>query len=1108
MNSAAELVFQMGQSEDGLLTRVGKQFNMAIPIEKASPLTIDFRKSVDVAAIGIAHLTVGGCFLDANPRLCALLGYAQDELASMDLAEVIHPEDREAMQEGWRQLLTGAAQACSPETRFLHKRGHLLWTHAHVSLVRFSDGRPNYFVAAVQDIEDAKSAEQALLERKAILRATFEQAAIGIAQVDPQGCLMRVNRKFTEIVGYTEEELSRMHFADLSHPEDRHIGLAEFAQSIAGSIATFTVEKRYLRKDKGLRWVRVTGSTVRDAATGAARFTVAVIEDISERKAAEDALRESEARFRVLVEHTAQAVWETEADGSVATDSSSWRAYTGQTPDEWFARGWLNAVHPDEKSEAEECWQRAIRERGALNAEFRLCSADGTWRWTNVRAAPVCGPDGRVRKWVGMNIDISDRKRAEERLHHSEEFHRITAEAAKVGIWEISVDGGLQCTMSPLMSAMLGLAEHKPVYKREEWEANIEPEDREKIYASLYRLFSNQKSEEVLFRVRWRDDSLHYLVARGKVVLDHDGKPNRVFGASIDLTEQRKIQEELHVANERLRLAIESTGDGMWDWDFKCNIGYISDRFKEIIGYAPQDLPDHITAWPATIHPDDEARVMNAYHAYMDGAIPVLATEYRIGCKDGRWKWVLSRGTLVRDERDGKPHRMIGMMTDISERKKADERIWRHANYDSLTQLPNRRLFRDRLEQEVRKAPRTHTAIALLFIDLDRFKQVNDLLGHDAGDLLLMQAARRIEGCVREADTVARLGGDEFTVILSPLDEVDRVERITQDILSALAEPFRIGKEMVYISGSVGISLYPDDAESAEELIRKADQAMYAAKNNGKDQFSYFTRLMDERAHQRLRLINALRRALEMGQFSVAYQPVVELATYRVIKAEALLRWQHPIFGNVEPAYFVPLAEEAGLIKEIGDWIFREAAGSAKRWSQVLGTEFQIGVNKSPIQFLSKEEDDWVDYLRSVDLPAQSVTVEITEGLLLHASSEVCNRLLEYRDAGIQVALDDFGVGYSSMSYLKKFDIDYLKIDQSFVQDMEEDENSRTIAESIIVMAHRLGLKVIAEGVETEQQRELLAAAGCDFGQGYLFSRPLSAADFEQRFIGKQPPLQ
>jgi diguanylate cyclase (GGDEF)-like protein len=389
--------------------------------------------------------------------------------------------------------------------------------------------------------------------------------------------------------------------------------------------------------------------------------------------------------------------------------------------------------------------------------------------------------------------------------------------------------------------------------------------------------------------------------------------------------------------------------------------------------------------------------------------------------------------------------------------------------------------------------------MALLFIDLDRFKEVNDTLGHDMGDILLMETARRIGGCIRESDTVARLGGDEFTVILSEVDDTKNVERVAQCILKELAEPFQLGDEMAYISASIGITLFPDDADNVEALLRNADQAMYVAKNQGRNQASYFTAALQEIAQERRRLTHDLRGALLANQFVLHFQPIMNLKTGRINKAEALIRWQHTDRGLISPMGFILLAEETGLINEIGDWVFKEAVCWAKRWSDQFGKDFQISVNVSPVQFLSEELscEAWHAYLRSIDLDGQNIVIEITEGLLLKAASGVTDKLLKFRDAGIQVAVDDFGTGYSSLSYLKKFDIDYLKIDKSFVDNLATDNNDMVLSEAIIVMAHKLGLQVIAEGVETEEQRKLLSNAGCDYAQGYLFSKPVPPESFE-----------
>ena len=531
----------------------------------------------------------------------------------------------------------------------------------------------------------------------------------------------------------------------------------------------------------------------------------------------------------------------------------------------------------------------------------------------------------------------------------------------------------------------------------------------------------------------------------------------------------------------------------------------INPRYLEIAGRTLAQMKD--SNWRDIAHPDDIAPEQEQISLLGAQQIAGYKRQTRLLRPDGAVVWIDASVTAIETAPHARPYH-LSMIEDITDKKETEALIWQQANFDTLTQLPNRRMFHDRLVQDLVQCRRDGSRIAILFIDLDHFKEVNDTLGHHQGDILLVDAARRIRACVRESDTVARLGGDEFTVILSHLDEVGRVDLIAQNIIDSLLTPFALGQEQAFVSASIGITLYPDDAATVEDLLKHADQAMYAAKGAGRNRFSYFTPALQVAALNRMRLTNDLRSALKGKQFVLYFQPIVHLRTGRIHKAEALIRWLHPQRGLVSPLEFIPLAEASGLIVDIGEWVFKESAHWIKRWRSEHHAEFQVSVNQSPLEF-QREGDayrSWLAHLRALGLPGQAIVVEITEGLLLDANSAVTDKLLQLRDAGIQVALDDFGTGYSSLSYLKKFDIDYLKIDRSFTRNLAPDSSDMALSEAIIVMAHKLDLRVIAEGVETEQQRDLLLAAGCDYGQGYLFARPMVGEEFDA-MLKAEPPL-
>jgi len=559
----------------------------------------------------------------------------------------------------------------------------------------------------------------------------------------------------------------------------------------------------------------------------------------------------------------------------------------------------------------------------------------------------------------------------------------------------------------------------------------------------------------------------------------------------LDISERKQSEQELQLA-ATVYLTLE---EAIAVTDENNRIIAINPAFTQLTGYTAEEAIGR----PMSLL--KSGRQDNAFYQEMWGKLNT----------SGQWQGEIWNRRKNGDEylarlsintvygKNGEVIRRVVTSSDITEKKRVEEVLYKQANIDPLTELPNRRMFLDRLQRAINKTHRGHQKLALMFLDLDHFKDINDTLGHDMGDRLLKEATQRLMGCIRETDTLARPGGDEFTLIMGELHDAKSIERVAQAMVQAMMMPFQLKGESCYVSVSIGIALYPDDADNLEDLLKKADQAMYAAKDEGRGRFSFFMPVMQEAAQSRLRMSNDLRHALADNQIWVAYQPIVELASGAIHKAEALIRWQHPDRGPVSPTEFIPVAEDSGLSTELSAWLFHQVAKQVALWRANYYPLFQISINKSPAQFHNSADKltDCFEHLQSLGLPGGCIAVEITEALLLDESAIVSEKLLAFKNAGLQTSLDNFGTGYSSLSYLKKYHIDFLKIDRTFVSNLIPDSSDMILCQAIILMAHTLGMKVIAEGIETTEQRDLLLQAGCDYGQGYLFSKPLTVEAFE-----------
>jgi diguanylate cyclase (GGDEF)-like protein/PAS domain S-box-containing protein len=565
-----------------------------------------------------------------------------------------------------------------------------------------------------------------------------------------------------------------------------------------------------------------------------------------------------------------------------------------------------------------------------------------------------------------------------------------------------------------------------------------------------------------------------------------------------DITRRKTALEALKVSEERYALAARAANDGLWDWNLPSNRIYFSPRWKSLLGYADGELENHTNVWWERIHPEDVELVKRAFTHLGETEKDTLEIEYRIRHRDNSFRWVETRGIAVRDAA-GVPTRIVGSQTDITPRKEAEERLRHEGFHDKVTGLANRSLFMDRLRNVLDRIKRQPGyLLAVIYIDLDRFSAVNERMGHEPADRLLEAMGARLRSFARVGDTVARLGDDEFAILLDGIP-TDRAAVVFADRMRELiASPCDVGPEEITVTASLGITLNSPDSSSAEALLNEAESAMQRAKQAGKNCQELFSRENYSRLVSKLRIETELRRAAERGELELYYQPIFSVPDARLIRLEALIRWNHPQRGMVSPLEFIPIAEETGLILNVGDWVLNATCEQARAWHEAGRRPVGIAVNVSPRQFQQHNVlAQFGTAHTKISAYGSSLELEITEGAAMHDVDQSVKVLRSLREMGVRISIDDFGVGYSSLSCLRLFPLNTLKIDRGFVQGIPRVKDNTAITNAIIGIAHSLSLSVVAEGVETEEQLHFLKEQGCEEAQGYLLGRPMPAKDID-----------
>jgi diguanylate cyclase (GGDEF)-like protein/PAS domain S-box-containing protein len=963
--------------------------------------------------------------------------------------------------------------------------GRATWWVTRLVPLFDASGRVARIVGTAWDITVQKRLELDADARQRRFRAVFELSVEAKFLADNEGRYVDVNSATERLLGYTRVELLGMSVWDLLPHPDAEAGRVQWKEFLRSG--QLSGEARLRRKDGTL--VPVEFEAVANVLDG---IHLSVCRDLTARKASEQAaefarrqLEEAHARLNGMMEALPHPVAAFEADGRIVACNT---AYSREVE-----RLYGRTVRPGDSvvEAASHCQQDVDRvvallarvfdgEQLSVLAEFGDPALGR--KLYQIELSPILGGAGKVAGAAFLAYDVTDRARAETALRESEARFRDMA-ANLPGVvyqWFERADGNRGFRwVSPRLKEIFAVEPQQ----MDRVADLIHPEDRDRWLASIVEANRDGGIWSFEGRLLYPDGAVKWWqgISRQSQVTDEEIVYN---GVMLDISDRKAAEDELRLAAK----VFEHSREGIVILAADCTVLSVNRAFTTITGHVPEDVLGGPLAALDVLRGDarqgavwERVRTAGAWEG-----------EQLLERRNG--EVFPARVQLLALRSDGGTSRhFVVILEDISERKAQEERIRHMAQHDFLTGLPNRALLEDRLRQAMPLAVRQGGRLAVMFLDLDRFKTINDSLGHQVGDTLLQEVGRRLSSCVRMADTVSRQGGDEFVVLVQDLDGPDAAAGVARKILDVVAEPYAVDGTQLSVTPSIGISVFPDDGHDIATLLRNADVAMYHAKAAGRNNFQFFTREMNARVRERVAMETRLRRALQKGSgFALHYQPRIDLHTGAVAGMEALLRWHDPDLGDVAPAAFIPVAEESGLILQIGEWVLREACRQNRAWQRAGLPVMPVSVNLSAVQFRQAALEQLVmDALRDADLPPECLELEVTETSIMHDMETVRGTLEALRSGGIRLSIDDFGTGYSSLAYLKRLPLDRLKIDRSFVQDVPNDTDDAAIAAAIVGMAQTLGLRTLAEGIETTSQLEFLRRLGCEEAQGFLFSRPL-----------------
>ncbi|MGB8862663.1 MAG: PAS domain S-box protein [Candidatus Sulfotelmatobacter sp.] len=917
-------------------------------------------------------------------------------------------------------------------------------------------------------------------------------------KVDREGSLTFMSPQWENILGYSMAELYQQRasiWINSIHIDDRQ-RVKQALEALFDDGRPYDVEFRAQRKNGEWFWAHDRAVATHDQ--NGIRVATGLLSDITERKKAEESL----LRLASIVEFSEDAIIGKTTEGVITSWNRAAEKMYGYTKTEVLGRNLSFLVTPERREEIRALIERVRAGHSVECFETQRLTKEGSVLDVSLSVSPIRDASGQVTGSSAIARDLTPRKRDAEQLR----LQAASLEAAANAIVITDYEGKI-VWVNRAFTAMTGYSKEEVLGKDPRLLKS--EEQPESYYAELWSTISSGKIWHSELVNRRKDGTTYTEEMTITPIAQNVGQANWSHFIAIkqDITERKRAEEELYRAHQMLQTVLNTIPQRVFWKDLNCtyvgcNRAFATDAGlnnpAEIIGKSDFEL-----AWSGTAdrYRADDKRIMEQGSTKLNFDEPQSRA-------DGSLLW-LRTSKLPLWDREGKVIGVIGTYEDITERKVAEDRVKFLAFYDALTELPNRALLQDRLSKALANARRQKDRVALLFLDLDRFKDTNDSLGHSLGDLLLQNVAERLKRCAREQDTVARLGGDEFLIVLTNVKEIADASVAAERFMQAMTAEFVVQGHSLSINCSVGISMFPEHGTDGEILIKNADAAMYSAKESGRNNFRFFTEDMNAQGVERLTLGNGLRLALDKKELFLVYQPQVDIVSGKIIGLEALLRWQHPTLGLVPPDKFIRIAENCGLIVPIGEWVVRTACRQARKWQDEGLPAVSIAINVSAVQF---RQEDFCELIRRVlhetGLAPQYLELELTEGLLLANADVTFSVLQELKAMGLTLAIDDFGTGYSNFNYLRQFRVSKLKIDRSFIRDVAVNPDDAAITTAIISMAKSLNLKVIAEGVEDEAQMSFLRAHQCDEIQGYYFSKPLAVDKVADKLRGNSPKPQ